>query len=195
MGQGWSEGYTTADIYNNPGATTSAGLGPRYRADSEPPTSAHYGGTKLNANIPEDEELKTTPSDLAQLKKPIASADWKKASAESGILKEKPAALAALLESKVAQSSTFSDASALDQKVTFSPPKPRERTQSLGGYSHFCDFSLFPDKFGAGAYKKRHPSSGSNLSDDEKSIPTTPPPTPNITTPLQSVTNAFFRSR
>ena len=52
MGQGWSQEYTSSDIYNNTGGTTTSGLGPRTRADSEPPTSAHYGGTKLNINIP-----------------------------------------------------------------------------------------------------------------------------------------------
>ena len=191
MGQGWSQEYSGADAYSNAGATTSAGLGPRIRADSEPPTSAHYGGTKLNTIIPEDEELTTIPSNLAQM----ASADWKKASAESGILKEKPSQLAALLESKVVTSSTFSDASSLDDKELLRMAKRRDRTQSLGGYSHFADFSLFPDKYGGGPIKRRHPSSGSNISEEDRSIPCTPPPTPNITTPLQSVKDAFFRTR
>ena len=201
MGQGWSQEYSAADIYNNGVNTTSNGLGPRIRADSEPPTSPHYGGTKLNGNIPEDEELQTTHTSLAQFPAPIASADWKKANTESGILKEKPnelvkqAQLGAYLESKVAASSTFSDTSSLEKKELFVPPKPRDRSNSYGGYSHFSDFSLFPDKYGAGQIKRRHPSNISNVSEDDKSIPGTPPPTPNITTPLQSVKDAFFRSR
>ena len=195
MGQGWSQEYSSTDIYTSAGATTSAGLGPKTRADSEPPTSI-YGGTQLNLNIPEDEELKTTPSELAKLTPPpIASADWKKAAADSGILKEKSATLAAFLESKPSHSSTFSDGSFLEVKEALGPPKPRERSQSVGGFAHFADFSLFPDKFGSAPYKNRHVSGSSNLSDEEKSVPTTPPPTPNLITPLQSVKDAFFRNR
>ena len=104
MGQGWSQDYSAVDIKSTTGATTSAGIGPRFRADSEPPTSSHYGGTKLNSNIPEDEELQTTSANLAKLTNPIASADWKKASGDSGILKEKSAALAAILDAKSTQS-------------------------------------------------------------------------------------------
>ena len=195
MGQGWSQEYTTSDIYSNTGATTTSGLGPRIRADSEPPTSAHYGGTKLNVNIPEDEELTTTPSNIAKISTPIACADWKRASADSGILKEKPAQLAALLESKAATSSTFSDFNELENTISLNPPKPRDRSQSVGGYSHFSDFSLFPDKFVGNPIKRRHPSNGSSISEEVSSIPCTPPSTPNITTPLQSVKDAFFRTR
>ena len=201
MGQGWSQEYSAADIYNNGGNTTSNGLGPRLRADSEPPTSPHYGGTKLNGNIPEDEELQTTSTNLAQFPTPIASADWKRASTESGILKEKSnelikqAQLSAYLKSKAATASTFSNTSSPEKTELLNPPKPRDRSASYGGYSHFSDFSLFPDKYGPSQVKRRHPSNGSNLSEDDKSIPCTPPPTPNITTPLQSVKDAFFRSR
>ena len=122
MGQGWSQEYSASDVYNNGGNTTSTGLGPRVRADSEPPTSAHFGGTKLNGNIPEDEELQTTPTNLAHFSAPIACADWKRANNESGILKEKPnqlikqAQLSAYLESKAATSSTFSDNSSIERK-------------------------------------------------------------------------------
>jgi len=190
MGQGWSQEY-----YNNPAATTTSGIGPRIRADSEPPTSAHYGGTKLNGNIPEDEELTTTPTNLAQISTPIAVADWKRASGDSGILKEKPAQLAELLESKAATSSTFSDFNELENKKLLNPPKPRDRSQSVGGYSHFSDFSLFPDKYGANQIKRRHPSNGSSIIEEVSSIPCTPPSTPNITTPLQSIKESFFRTR
>ena len=176
MGQGWSQEYS------GPVATTSAGLGPKYRADSEPPTSAHYGGTKLDSNIPEDEELQTTP---AQLTNPIASADWKKASSESGILKEKSAALAAILDAKAAQPPSGTLQKSSSQGENLCPPKPQlDRSQSLIGYSPFADFSLFPDKFGP--YKTRQLSS----SDEEKSVPPTPPPTP-----LISMASAFFRPR
>ena len=155
MGQGWSQEYAAADTYNTTGNTTSAGLGPRIRADSEPPTSQHYGGTKLNGNIPEDEEVQSGPSNLTQLSPPIAAADWKRVSHESGILKEKPtqllkqAQLAAFLESKAAPASSFSDSPSLDPIEPLGPPKPRERAQSYGGLSHFSDYTLFPDKFGA----------------------------------------------
>jgi len=195
MGQGWSQEYTSSDLYNNTGSTTSNGLGPRVRADSEPPTSAHYGGTKLNANIPEDEELTTTPTNLAQISTPIAVADWKRASGDSGILKEKPAQLAALLDSKASTSSTFSDFNSSENRELLNPPKPRDRSQSVGGYSHFSDFSLFPDKFGANPIKRRHPSNGSSITEEVPSIPCTPPSTPNITTPLQSIKESFFRTR
>ena len=90
MGQGWSGEYPAGEAYGNTGINSSVGLGPRIRADSEPPTSAHYGGTKLDVTIPEDEEINATHSNLAQFTKPIASADWKRASTDSGILKEKP---------------------------------------------------------------------------------------------------------
>lgn len=196
MGQGWSGEYPAGEAYGNTGINSSVGLGPRIRADSEPPTSAHYGGTKLDVTIPEDEEINATHSNLAQFTKPIASADWKRASTDSGILKEKPGQLATLLESKVTASSTFSDQVSLNNRdIILNPPKPRDRSQSVGGYSHFADFSLFPDKFVSGPIKRRHPSTGSNLSEDEKSIPCTPPSTPSISTPLQSVKEAFFRTR
>ena len=210
MGQGWSQEYSNMLDQRQPGGggTTSAGLGPKYRADSEPPTSSHYGGTQLNAMIPEDEELETiSPTNLATSHLPpnnvAATADWRKASTESGILKEK--SLAALLEAKAAQQSSFSTGGAVSHSPSLSEgqglnlPKPRDRAQSVGGYSHFSDFSLFPDKFGptrAQPLKLRHFSGGS--SEDGKSVPPTPPPTPStpaITTPLQSVTNAFFRAR
>ena len=201
MGQGWSQEYSAADIYNNGGNTTSDGLGPRIRADSEPPTSLHYGGTKLAGNIPEDEELQTTPTNLAQFPSPIASADWKRVYTESGFLKEKPnelmkqSQLSAYLETKAAASSKLSNSSSSEQIELLNPPKPRDRSNSYGGYSHFSDFSLFPDKFGPSQIKRRHPSNGSNRSEDDKSVPCTPPSTPNIITPLQSVKDTFFRSR
>ena len=138
MGQGWSGEYPGGEAYGNTGINSSVGLGPRIRADSEPPTSAHYGGTKLDVTIPEDEEINATHSNLAQFTKPIASADWKRASTDSGILKEKPGQLATLLESKVAASSTFSDQASLNNRdIILNPPKPRDRSQSVGGYSSF----------------------------------------------------------
>lgn len=195
MGQGWSQEYNSSDVYNNSGSITASSRVPRIRADSEPPTSAVYGGTKLNANIPEDEELTTTPTNLAKMTAPIAVADWKRASGDSGILKEKPAQLASLLESRAVTSSTFSDFNAQENTESLCPPKRRDRSQSLGGYSHFSDFSLFPDKFGANPMKRRHPSNGSSISEEVSSIPCTPPSTPNITTPLQSIKESFFRTR